>query len=131
MKLLRKMKSSLSFNIIGIVIAILVVFGLIVSIIGVASFTRAFKKEYAESTYHMADTATTLVNGDHLLAYLDGEYPDEYANTLRYLDSYCSKIHVSLVYIIVVDRSDYGRFVNVFNSVDAVGTRIQKRYHKR
>lgn len=118
MKLFKRAKSSLSFNIIGVVIAILVIFGLIVSVIGVISFTRSFKKEYAESTYHMADTATTLINGDHLEAYLDGEYPEEYAQSLRYLNSYCTKIHVSLIYVIVVDRSDYGRFVSVFNSVD-------------
>lgn len=118
MKLFKRAKSSLSFNIIGVVIAILVIFGLIVSVIGVISFTRSFKKEYAESTYHMADTATTLINGDHLEAYLDGEYPEEYAQSLRYLNSYCTKIHVSLIYVIVVDRSDYGRFVSVFNCVD-------------
>ena len=114
----RRMKSSLSFNLLSVIILLLIVFGLQVSLIGIISFTSAFKREYAESTYHMADTATKLVNGDHLLDYLNGDYPEEYATTLRYLDSYCEKIHVSLIYVIVVDRSDYGRFVSVFNSVD-------------
>ncbi|MBQ3901020.1 MAG: hypothetical protein II736_04780, partial [Clostridia bacterium] len=62
--------------------------------------------------------AATLVPGDHLDDYLDGEYMDEYALRKQYLDSYCDKMNVSLVYVILVDTSDYGRFVSVFNSVN-------------
>ncbi len=97
---------------------LLVIFGFIVSAIGFISFTNAFKKEYATSTYHMADTAATLVNGDHLAAYLAGEEEAEYLQTKERLDIYCKKMSVSLVYVILVDTSDYGRFVSVFNSVD-------------
>ena len=93
-------------------------FGLIVSTIGFISFTRAFEEEYAVSTYHMADTASVLVNGDHLEDYLDGSDADEYLRTKGYLDEYCRKMSVSLIYVIVVDQSDYGRFVSVFNSVN-------------
>lgn len=118
MKNLRKLISGLAFHIIGAIVALLIVFGAIVSTIGYFSFTNAFKKEYATSTYHMADTATALVNGDRLEAYLTGEASDEYEKTRANLDIYCNRMSVSLIYVILVDTSDYGRFVSVFNSVN-------------
>ncbi len=115
---IKKLRSSMTANILGAIVLTLVLFGLIVSAFGFASFTEAFKKEYDVSTYHMADTATTLVNGDHMDAYLAGEETEEYRQTKEYLDIYCKKINVSLIYIIQVDRSDYGRFVSIFNLVN-------------
>ncbi len=111
-------RSYMALNIIGAIAFLLAVFGIIVSALGFVSFTAAFKKEYAVSTYHMADTAATLVNGDHLDAYLAGGEAEEYRLTRDYLDRYCRKMSVSLVYVIKVDTSDYGRFVSVFNAVD-------------
>ena len=113
-----RLRANLSFNIIGAIVLVLVLFGVLVSFLGFASFTEAFKREYETTTYHMADTATTLVNGDHLKAYLAGEETEEYQRSKQYLDLYCEKINVSLVYVIDVDTSDYGSFVSVFNSVN-------------
>ena len=113
-----KLRTSMAANFIGGIVAALLVFGVIVGALGFASFTAAFKKEYAESTYHMADTATMLVNGDHLNAYLAGQLPEEYEQTKRYLDAYCKKISVTMIYVIQVDTSDYGRFVSIFNPID-------------
>ena len=117
-KLIRTLRSSMAANVIGAIILLLVICGLLVSSIGMASFATAFKNEYATSTYHMADTATALINGDHLEDYLDGLESEEYEKTRSNLDIYCKKMSVSLIYVILVDRSDYGRFVSVFNSVD-------------
>ena len=114
----QRLRSSMAANIIGAVVMLLIVFGIIVSAIGLAGFTRAFKREYDVSTFHMADTATLLVNGDHLDEYLAGEETEEYLRTKENLDDYCRTIYVSLIYVIDVDRSDYGRFVSIFNSVD-------------
>jgi sigma-B regulation protein RsbU (phosphoserine phosphatase) len=108
----------MTVNIIGTAVLLLVVLGVIVSIIGLVNYTDAFKKEYTTTTYHMADTAAMLVNGNHLEDYLAGRNTEEYERTKNYLDTYCKKISVSLVYVIVVDQSDYGRFVSVFNAVD-------------
>ena len=112
------MRFQMAVNIIGALVALMTVFGIIVSIIGYVSFTDAFKKEYATSTYHMADTATALVNGDNLAVYLEGEEEEEYLLTKQHIDTYCEKMSVSLIYVIMVDTSDYGRFVSVFNAVD-------------
>ena len=118
MKRIKQLRTSMAFNIIGAIVLVLAFFGSLVSIFGYVSFTRAFKEEYAVTTYHMADTAASLVKGDDLEAYLAREKTDDYLWTRKYLDDYCKKISVSLIYVIVVDRSDYGRFVSVFNSVD-------------
>ena len=117
-QILHKIRSSASVNIIGATVLLLVIFGLISSTLGFISFTNAFKREYAVSTYHMADTATTLINGDHLETYLEGGETAEYLRTKEYLDVYCKRISVSMIYVILVDRSDYGRFVSVFNPID-------------
>ncbi|MBQ7702766.1 MAG: serine/threonine-protein phosphatase [Firmicutes bacterium] len=116
--MIKRLRRSVAFNIIGAIVILLVVFGLIVSILGVTNFTSSFKKEYSVTTYHMADTATTLVNGDHLEDYLEGREMEEYQETKGYLDVYCERMNVSLVYVILVDTSDYGRFVSIFNSVN-------------
>ena len=118
MQTFRRLRASMAVNIIGAVVLLMAVFGLTVSVLGYWSFTDAFRQEYATTTWHMADTAATLVNGDHLEAYLAGDEMEEYQQSRRYLDSYCRRMHVSLVYVIRVDRSDYGRFVSVFNLVD-------------
>ena len=108
----------MAFNIIGAIVLLLSFFGLLVNTIGVVSFTQSLQREYNVTTYHMADTAATLVNGDHLEDYLRGEEMEEYQRSKGYLDGYCRRMNVSLVYVIVVDKIDYGRFVSVFNSVD-------------
>ena len=108
----------MTFNMIGAVVFILAIFGVIVSVTGYVSFTEAFRKEYSTSSYHMANTATTLIKGDHLKGYLEGDNEDEYERTQSYLDAYCKAMGVSLLYVIDVDTSDYDSFVSVFNSVD-------------
>jgi sigma-B regulation protein RsbU (phosphoserine phosphatase) len=85
--------------------------------IRLVSFTESLKQEHATTTWHMADTATALVNGDHLDAYLAGEEAEEYLDSREKLDDCCRRMFVSLIYVIQADRSDYGRFVSVFNSV--------------
>ena len=60
------MRSSLAFNIIGTAVVLLVILGLVVSAIGVASFRSEYKKEHETTTYYIARTASSMVNGDHL-----------------------------------------------------------------
>lgn len=114
----KKIFSSMALNIIGAVVGLLATLGVVVSIIGYYSFLDAFKKEYASVTYRMADSVTIDVNGDHLQSYLDGQEMDEYNATVDALNKSCVKLNVSLIYVIVVDRSDYGNFVSIFNVVN-------------
>ena len=113
-----RFRSGMTFNIIGMIVLLLIVFGIIAGAVGLVNFTQAFENEYATTTYHMADTATTLINGSHIADYLEGKRTIEYMQSKSYLEAYCKRIGVSLVYVIIVDTSDYGRFVSVFNHVD-------------
>lgn len=118
MKLLRKLRSSMSLNVLGGLVFLMLLFGLIVSIIGNSCFVNAFKDEYATVTYHMADSAASFINGNHIKDYLAGREEEEYTQTKRRLDISTQKMNVSLLYVIAVDTSDYGSFVSVFNSVN-------------
>ena len=115
---IRKIRSNMAIYITSCVVSLLVLFGIIVCISGILSFTNAFDEMNSTTTFHMAYTAASLVNGDHIKAYLAGEEPEEYARTKRILDAYCHRMSVSLIYVIDVDQSDYERFVSVFNAVD-------------
>ncbi len=118
MKLLRKLRSSMSLNVLGGLVFLMLLFGLIVSIIGNSCFVNAFKDEYATVTYHMADSAASFINGNHINDYLAGREEEEYTQAKRRLDISTQKMNVSLLYVIAVDTSDYGSFVSVFNSVN-------------
>ena len=108
----------MAFNMIGAVVLLLLVFGFFVYVVGYISFSKTFLEEYSTTTFHMADTATTLINGDHLDSYLSGEELDEYLQTRDYLDAYCQRINVSLIYVIKVDTDGYDEYTSVFNLVN-------------
>ena len=109
---------SMSVYIILVLVALMTVFGTLAGILGFVSFSNALQTEYEETTYHMAYTATGLLNADNVDAYLAGEKTEEYQQTLSRMDTYCRRMHVSLLYVIKVDTSDYGNFVSVFNCVN-------------
>ena len=76
-----KRRTGVALAIIGAIVLMLILYGAIVGVIGYVSFTDALKNEYAVTTFHMADVASTLVDGDHLEAYLNGEYGEERATS--------------------------------------------------
>ena len=108
----------MSLNVIGGLVGLMLLFGFIVCVIGNSCLVNAFKDEYSTVTYHMADAAAVFVNGGSIDEYLAGRETEEYAVTKRQLDLACLKLNVSLLYVIKVDTSDYGRFESVFNSVN-------------
>lgn len=117
-KLFKKLRSDLSFSVITGIVTYTLVFGLIIVVISNVNFINTFKAEYSETTYHMADAASSLVEGDYLQYFRDGKNKLEYSRTQRELDVCCQKMFVSLIYVIMVDTSDYGRYVSIFNSVN-------------
>ena len=115
---IKKLRSNMAFNITAVIMLLIVAFGTFVCVAGIWKFSSAFDDEYSNTTYHIADTAASLVNGDHIKEYMAGQQEEEYNRTNRILNAYCTRMSVSLVYVIDVDQSDYGRFVSVFNAVD-------------
>lgn len=119
MKNVRKFSSSLAFHIIGSIVSLLLIYNLTAQTIGYFQFTESLTNEYNDSAFRTAETAVTLVNGDKIDEYLrtNGD-SDEYRDRLNRMDILCDKQNVTLIYVIAVDTSDYGRFVNIYNSVN-------------
>ena len=118
MKKINNLRANLAFNIISAIVLLLVIFSIIVSVIGYTSFTTSLERVYRDTTYSIADTAATMVNGDRIDDWLnEGGTSDDFIKTKVRLDTYCDKMNVSIVYVIKVDTTDYGRFTSVFNSV--------------
>ena len=123
-KKVKQFRTNLAFNTISLIVSLLIMYSVIVSISGLWSFTKTIENEYSTTTYHMADTAATLVNGDHIDRYLEegagvAETQDEeFKLSEQRLDGFCKRMSVSLVYVIKVDTSDYNSFKSVFNLVN-------------
>ena len=105
-------------------------FTVIVSAIGYIQFTDSLTQEYNDSAFRTADSAVMLVNGDKIDEYLATEKDrnggqdspfvgEEYADRWQRMNILCQKQNVTLIYVIKVDTSDYGRFESVFNTVNA------------
>ncbi|MBO7253019.1 MAG: PP2C family protein-serine/threonine phosphatase [Oscillospiraceae bacterium] len=120
---MKKVTSSLALRIIGGIVCLLLAYNLIVQTIGYIQFTESLTREYNDSAFRTAETAVTLVDGDKIDEYLrTGGDSDEYRDRLRRMDILCQMQNVTLIYAIKVDTSDYGRFVNIYNSVNQNST---------
>ena len=119
---MRKIKTfvtSLKFQLICGTIFLLLVLNCAEGVIGYFQFTRSFVEEYNESAFRTAETAAAIVNADHIQDYLaTGGDSEEYRNSLARMNTLCQKQGVTLIYVIAVDPTDYGRFRSVFNTVN-------------
>ena len=84
MDLIKRMKSSMAASIIVTMVLSLLMMGTILSTLSFWVHFREFQKEYTDTGYHIADTATGLVNGSHIDAYLAGEKTEEYNKEIEY-----------------------------------------------
>ncbi len=77
---MKKLRNSIAFKSIAGIVASLIVFSVIVSIIGYMEFKDAMMQQYARGAFYTADAAAFMVKADHLQMYLDsggaGEDPD-------------------------------------------------------
>ena len=71
-KRLKALRYNMAFNITAVIVLLLAAFGIVVSVVGILKFSDALDAEYSNTTYHIADTAASLVNGDHIDEYLAG-----------------------------------------------------------
>lgn len=118
MKLIKKLRSNLGFNVISAIIILLIVSSIIISTIGYISFKNAFKREYSKSTYNIARTAATLIKSDDIDGYLtENKNEESYNQSKEYLDEFCQKMNLTLIYVIKVDTENYKSFKSIFNSV--------------
>lgn len=120
MKKLKHIWRGMSFRLIVGTILLLMLFGWILSLIGYVRFTNSLTTEYNDAAFRTAETATTLINGDRIDEWeADSGTDEDYLQTAGYIDVLTEKQHVTMIYVIDVDTTDYGRFTSVFNSVAA------------
>ena len=123
---LKRVIRGFSFNIISSVVLLILVFSLVVSSIGYISFTTTLKREYRDTTYHMAKTATGLIDGDLIDTYRTvGDYSPVWKNADKELDTYCQNMDITLLYVyqlVVVDEEtraiDYYHAYNIFDEIN-------------
>ena len=119
MRNIKTFVTSLKFQLICGTILLLLALNCAEGVIGYFQFTRFFVEEYNASAFRTAETAAAIVNADHIQDYLaTGGDSEEYRNSLAHMNTLCQKQGVTLIYVIAVDTSDYGRFQSVFNTVN-------------
>ena len=115
----KRVTRSLSFRIIGSTILLLWIFNCLACIIGYVQFTDSLTRQYNDSAYRTALTAAACVDGDSIEEYLKTKgATQDYQTRWNDMNLLCQKQNVTLIYVIDVDRSDYGRFQSVFNTVN-------------
>ena len=127
-KTFKKFLHGLTFNVIGSIIVLLLVFQVIVLAIGYSQFTRSLTDEYNESAFRTATTASSLVHGEDIAAFIenaenirngeDTPLTATYEECKSRLDNLCTTQDVNVIYIIAVNP-DYKSFVSVINCPNA------------
>ena len=116
---IKEITSTLSFRIIGGAIALLGILTCIAGMIGYTRFTESLTREYTDSAFRTAYTASKIVDGNKISEYLEtGGDSEEYRRKWTNLNILCQEQNVTLIYAISVDTSDYNSFKSVFNTVN-------------
>lgn len=105
---------------IAIIIATLVLFSTLISVIGYSSFTNAILKQYADSAFRTAGIAESVVDADRMDEYAaSGGVTEEYMRVYDLLDRICNRSGATFVYVIQPDRSDYRHITFIFSTMKA------------
>lgn len=109
---MKKLRNSIAFKSIAGIVASLIVFSVIVSIIGYMEFKDAMLQQYARGAFYTADAAALMVKADHLQMYLDsGGAGEEFNDTQLELSKLCNSQGATFVYVIQPVQSDYSQIV--------------------
>lgn len=116
---LKNFTSGFAFRMISGIILWLWLFTVIISAIGYMQFTKSLTQEYNDSAFRTAESAAMLVDGDKIDLYLQEGFNDaEYDDRWNRMNVLCQKQNVTLIYVIKVDTSNYGKYKSVFNTVN-------------
>ena len=116
---MKRLKQHVTVKSITGIVALLVLFSVIVSIIGYRTFTNALLNQYAEGAFLTAQTAAELVDADRMDEYAQsGGTTPEYLAVWNRLDHLCNTSGSTFIYVIEPDRSDYGHITFLFSTID-------------
>ena len=116
---MKRLKQHVTVKSITGIVALLVLFSVIVSIIGYRTFTNALLNQYAEGAFLTAQTAAELVDANRMDEYAQsGGTTPEYLAVWNRLDHLCNTSGSTFIYVIEPDRSDYGHITFLFSTID-------------
>ena len=116
---IKKPKMNIKVKSVAGIVALLVLFSCIVSVIGSNGFTSALMEQYSDGAFHTAATALIELDSDRIGAYLEsGGVTQEYTEVWENLDMHCNSSGATFIYVIVPDTSDYGHITFIFSTIN-------------
>lgn len=118
-----KLRKSLTLDIIGALITLIVVFGVVLFLQGYISFSGSITDEYSETATRIGKTALTFIDGNNLPLYLENEGNNEaWEQTDRKLKVLCNGMNALEIMVCCVDSSDYNSLRIAFDAVNDART---------
>ncbi len=119
MKKLKRLNEHILFKSLLGILALLVLYSTVVGGIGYRDFSNVLMAQYTESAFHSADTASRIIDGDRIGAYLEsGGSTEEYLEILGQMEDMCNTQGTTFIYLIVPDRTDYAHITFVFSTIN-------------
>ena len=116
-------RKSLTLDIIGALITLIVVFGVVLFLQGYISFSGSITDEYGETATHIGKTALTFIDGNNLPRYLENERNNaKWEEADRRLQVLCNGMNAAEIFVVCVDSSDYSSITIVFDAVNTERT---------
>ncbi len=101
------------------IIAILVIFSVIVSIMGYNSFTAALLEQYTDDAFFTANTASAGIDADRMDTYAEsGGKTQEYLEKWKKMSDLCNSEGVTFIYVIRPDLTDYKHITFLFSTIN-------------
>lgn len=115
----KETKGRLSTAVIVGIVTVLIIFGLIADLIGYRQFTETITNQYQDYAISIADEAAGQIKIADLETFREsrGTSP-EFAAAHESLQKLCNNMNAEFIYIIEVDRSDYGHIEFIFEVVN-------------
>lgn len=115
-----RLRKSLTLDIIGALITLIVMFGVVLCLQGYGSFSNSITDEYSYTATHIGETALTFIDGNKLPLYLENaENSAEWAQTDCKLKVLCNGMNASEILVCCVDSSDYNSLKIIFEAANA------------
>lgn len=117
--MIQRFRYSLAAKILASVVLLLTAFSVIVAIIGYRAFTNALLDQYADGAFRTADSASELINPDHIDRFIaSGGKTGEYQAAWFSMDRLCNSQGVTFIYVIQPDLTDYGHITFIFSTIN-------------
>lgn len=111
-----------------VALLVVLIMGTVVSVIGYQQFTVEITEQYKESSIRTAKTAAGFVDADRLQEdYDNGGQSEEFRETEERLDWLTEFQDVTFVFVLLVDREDYGTTYFLYDSVNPKWSQYPRR----